>query len=88
MSRRLRLRPGAIEWRKFEEEVVAVDTRRAVYMSVNRSGSILWPELLEGTTRDELVDLLSGSYGLDRLKAEQDVDAFVEALDEQDLLES
>ena len=87
MNRRLRIRPGAVEWRELEQEVVAVDTRRSIYMAMNRSGAILWPALLEGTTLDELVDRLSESYGLDRDAAQQDVDAFVRALDEQDLLE-
>jgi hypothetical protein len=87
MSRHLRIRPGAVEWRDFEEEVVAVDTRKAVYMAVNRSGSVLWPALLDGTTREELVDRLIQTYGVDRSAAEQDVDAFVSALDEQELLE-
>ena len=87
MTRQLRIRPGSVEWRELEQEVVAVDTRRSIYMAVNRSGAILWPALLEGTTFDELVDRLSESYGLDRDAAERDVDTFVRALDEQDLLE-
>ena len=87
MNRELRIRPGSVEWRELEQEVVAVDTRRSIYMAMNRSGAILWPALLEGTTLDELVDRLSESYGLDRDAAQQDVDAFVRALDEQDLLE-
>jgi len=87
MNRELRIRPGSVEWRELEQEVVAVDTRRSIYMAVNRSGAILWPALLEGTTFDELVERLSESYGLDRDAAQRDVDAFVRALDDQDLLE-
>jgi hypothetical protein len=87
MSRRLRIRPGAVEWRKFEEEVVAVDTRTTMYMAVNRSGSVLWPALLEGATREELIDRLVATYGVGREQAERDVDEFVKALDEQELLE-
>ena len=87
MSRRLRIRPGAVEWREFEEEVVAVDTRTAMYMAVNRSGAVLWPALLEGATCEELIDRLVATYGVGREQAEQDVDEFVRALDEQELLE-
>jgi len=87
MSRHLRIRPGVLEWRELEQEVVAVDTRRSVYMAVNRSGAILWPALFEGATFDELVNRLVESYGLDRGTAERDVDTFVRALDEQDLLD-
>ena len=47
MSRSLRIRPGVVEWRQLEEEIVAVDTRQSTYMAVNRSGALLWPALLE-----------------------------------------
>jgi hypothetical protein len=87
MSRHLRIRPGVLEWRELEQEVVAVDTRRSVYMAVNRSGAVLWPALLEGTTHDELVDRLVESYGLNRDTAERDVATFLRSLDEQDLLD-
>ena len=87
MSRQLRIRPGAVEWRELEQEVVAVDTRKSVYMAVNRSGAILWPALLEGATVDELVDRLVDAYGVDRSAAARDVDEFVRTLEEQDLLE-
>ena len=87
MSRRLRLREGAIEWRELEGEVVAVDTRKSVYLAVNRSGTVLWPALLDGASRDDLVSQLARAYELDRGAAEADVDAFIRVLDEQDLLE-
>ncbi len=66
---------------------MAVDTRKSVYMAVNRSGAVLWPALLEGATREELVDRLMDAYGLERDDAERDVDSFVQALDEENLLE-
>ena len=87
MSRSLRLRPGTVEWRRLEDEVVAVDTRNTVYMAVNRSGAVLWPMLLDGATRDELISRLATAYDLQRTEAERDVDAFVRALEDQDLLE-
>jgi hypothetical protein len=83
----LRLRGDAIEWREIEAEVVAVDTRKAVYMAINRSGAILWPALVEGTSREELVGRLTQAFGVDRSVAEADVDAFLQLLDEHDLLE-
>jgi hypothetical protein len=87
MSRSLRIRPGVVEWRQLEEEIVAVDTRQSTYMAVNRSGAVLWPALLEGATREELVDRLVGKYGVGQGDAERDVDVFIEALAQQDLLE-
>ena len=43
--------------------------------------AVLWPALLEGATREELVDRLVAKYGLDQADAERDVDMFVKALD-------
>jgi hypothetical protein len=83
----LRLRNHALEWREIEGEVVAVDTRKSVYMAVNRSGAVLWPALAAGATRDNLVERLVEAYEIDRESAEGDVDAFLRLLDEQDLLE-
>jgi hypothetical protein len=88
MSRRLRIRESMIEWRLLEGQIVAVDTRKSLYMAVNPSGSILWPALLDGSTREALVDRLVDAYGLERGDAERDVDAFVETLDQHALLEA
>jgi hypothetical protein len=88
MSRRLRIRDGMIEWRLLEGQIVAVDTRKSLYMAVNPSGSILWLPLLDGSTREALVDRLVDAYGLERGDAERDVDVFVEMLEQHDLLES
>jgi hypothetical protein len=87
MTVELRLRNQALEWREIEGEVVAVDTRKSVYMAVNRSGAALWPALAAGATREDLVERLVEAYGLDRGSAEGDVDAFLHVLDEHDLLE-
>jgi hypothetical protein len=87
MAEELRLRNKALEWREIEDEVVAVDTRKAVYMAVNHTGAVLWPALAEGATREELVERLIQAYDVDRGAAEADVSAFVTMLEEQDLLE-
>jgi hypothetical protein len=86
MSDRLRLRDDALEWRELEGEIVAVDMRESVYMTVNQSGAILWPALLEGATKEELVERLMTAFALDRAAAAHDVDAFVEMLERQDLI--
>jgi Coenzyme PQQ synthesis protein D (PqqD) len=87
MTEELRLRNQALEWREIEDEIVAVDTRKAIYMAINHTGAVLWPALAEGATRAELVERLTRAYEIDRGAAEGDVDAFVTMLEEQDLLE-
>jgi hypothetical protein len=86
MTKTLRLRPDALEWRDIEGEVVAVDLRTATYLAVNPSGAMLWPALASGATRDELTNVLVDQFQLPRDQAATDVEAFVQMLEERDLL--
>ncbi len=88
MSEVLRLRPDALEWREIEGEIVAVDTRDAVYLAVNRSGAVLWPALAEGATGEALEVALVERFGLDPQTAEANVEAFVQMLKDRKLLDS
>jgi hypothetical protein len=88
MTESLRLRPGALEWREIDGEIVALDVRRSVYLAVNESGAILWPALAEGATEDDLTGRLQEAFDLDADRARQDLDAFVAMLREHDLLDA
>ena len=88
MSERLRLRADALEWRTVEGEIVALDLRRSLYLAINPSGAKLWPALVEGASRDELVERLATEWGVSRDAAASDVDGFVSELASHDLLES
>lgn len=83
----LRLRPGALDWREVDGEIVALDLQALTYVAVNATGATMWPALVEGVTRDALVGQLRGRFDIDQTRAEADVDAFVETLRERDLLE-
>jgi hypothetical protein len=87
MSERLRVRPDAVEWREVDGEIVALDLRRAMYLTINPSGTKLWPALLEGATREELIARLSDEWGIGAEQAREDVDLFLRELAAQDLLE-
>jgi hypothetical protein len=87
MAEELRVREGAVEWRMVEGEVVALDRRRSLYLAINPSGTALWPALLEGATRAELVERLCTECEIDPAVAEPDVDGFLSQLAEHDLLE-
>jgi hypothetical protein len=82
----LRLRDEGLEWREVENEVIAVDVRSSTYLSTKGSGTMLWRALAQGSTRDQLVSALQEAYGLERTKAEEDVDRFVADLQERGLL--
>jgi hypothetical protein len=83
-----RLRDAELEWREVEGEIVALDLRESTYLSVNRTGTVLWPRLAAGATRDELIASLTASFDVDEESAGRDLDAFLGALRERGLLAS
>lgn len=87
MPAELRLRPGALEWREVEGEIVALDLTASTYLSVNQAGAPLWRDLVSGTSRDDLIRRLVEGFGIEEPAAACDVDLFVAQLERQDLLE-
>jgi hypothetical protein len=82
----LRLDPGAVQWREVQGEVIAVDLRNSRYLSVNRSGALLWPLLWRGTTITELARVLMDRWSLDEPVAHRDADRLVGWLHDAGLL--
>ena len=82
----LQLDRATVEWRLVDDEIVALDLRDSMYLGINASGAILWPMLVEGTTRTSLVAELEATYEIDTETASADVDAFVAMLRERQLL--
>jgi hypothetical protein len=76
-----------MQWRSVEGEIVALDLRASQYVGINASGSALWDMLAAGTTEDALADHLVETYALDREVAITHVEAFLDQLREQSLLE-
>lgn len=83
----VRLKAGAVEWRLVDGEVIAVDLRTLDYLGVNGAGAVLWPLLAHGAPVDELVETLVATYGIDRERATTDVAAFLDALEERQIVE-
>jgi hypothetical protein len=83
----LRLRRDGVAWTEVDGEVVALDERASVYVGANAAGGLLWNELVAGTTREALAERLAATYELNLEQAQQDTDAFLTALREQELLE-
>ena len=86
MTATLRLRQDAVEWRRLEGEIVALDLRRALYLSVNRTGVALWEALAQGATSRRLEEILVAEHGVDAQTASRDVAAFLADLHEHGLL--
>jgi Coenzyme PQQ synthesis protein D (PqqD) len=82
----MRLREADLDWREVEGEIVALDLRESRYLAINRTGQMLWGALVEGTSRDDLIERLVAHFGIERPRAAADVDAFTTELESRGLL--
>lgn len=55
-------------------------------MNLSESGALLWKKLADGSSEDELVDVLLNEYNVDRETAKADVEEFISQLQEKGLL--
>lgn len=84
----LRLRANDVAWREIDGEVVLLDLKSSVYISVNAAGSVLWKLLAQGATWDQLRGGLVSAFGIEESRAAADVDAFVAMCRERGLLDA
>ena len=82
----LRIRQEGISWREVNGEVIALDLESSAYFVSNKSGTLMWRALVDGTTPERLADLLSAEYGLPASMAAVDVRAFITLLRQHNLL--
>lgn len=82
----LRLNEATVSWREVDGEIIALQLDSSEYLSTNGTGAILWKSLARGTSRDELISIIVGEFGIDPEKAAADTDAFLAALAAQGLL--
>ena len=87
MGTELKLRPGAVEWREVDGEVLALDVGAAEYLSVNQTGAAIWKALAAGSDREELEKVLVGTFQVDEEVAVDHLDRFIATLRDRDLLE-
>lgn len=83
------LRDHDLDWREIDNEIVALDGREGVYLSVHGAGTLVW-RLLDGTptTREALVGAVVERYAIEEERAAGDVDAFLGTLQAHGLLAS
>lgn len=56
-------------------------------MSLNDTGAFIFGKMIEGITRDELIEAVKQEYDIDYELAQKDVDAFIEKVKGEDLFE-
>lgn len=83
---RYRLRSDAI-WRDADGEVLAVQGDMENYVSVNASGTLLWKALVDGASREQLVQCLVTEFSIERSRAAADVEVFLTELESNGFLE-
>jgi hypothetical protein len=79
----------ATTWRELDGEIVALDTKESIYFAIGGIGTTLWPLLVSGATKQDLVMEITSTF--DDAPPEQaagDVDEFITSLSELGLIES
>lgn len=84
----MKLREGAVAFQQVEGETILLDLAASTYLGVNHSGSVLWPALADGATREELVARLQETYDVTQDQAAADVDAFLQSCRDRGFFES
>ncbi len=79
----------ATTWRELDGEIVALDTKASIHFAIRGFGTTLWPLLVSGATKRDLVMEITSTF--DDAPPEQaagDVDEFITSLSELGLIES
>ena len=87
MSEFIQARTSDLETRAVDGQLVLLDLRTQTYLSLNRTGAELWPQLRQGAPRDDLVASLQ-TVPAGARRAARDVDALIGQLAQAGLLES
>lgn len=75
-----------VEWRELAGQTVVLHLPTSRFVELNVSAAALWERVVDGATAEELVRLLRDRYGIEEQTAASDVQSFLEALSETDLL--
>ena len=84
----VKLRAEGVVWRQVGDEVVLLDVDSGRYLSVNRTGAILWPLLMSGCETTRLVDELVERYGVSEEQAKEDTGRFLASMREMGILDA
>ena len=74
---RVAVRADELAWNEVDDQIVVLDTATSTYHAVSGAGVVLWPMLVAGATRADLLERLTGTFEVDRGRAEADLDAFL-----------
>jgi Coenzyme PQQ synthesis protein D (PqqD) len=79
-------RRGDLICREVDGKLVGLDPQSSNYFSLNPTGTLLWRQLEGGAETTSLVEALVEQHQVDPATAAADVQAFVDSLQEHELL--
>jgi PqqD family protein of HPr-rel-A system len=68
------------------EEIVLLDTASGEYFGLNGTAALIWRQLGDGRTLEEIAADLERAYDVDEAQARADVETYVELLRERRLI--
>jgi hypothetical protein len=82
----MQLRATGLTWHEAGDDIVVLDIEQSVYLKLTGSGRVLWEQLTQPRTEDDLAEALVDEYGIDQCRARQDVSDFIQDLRQRRLL--
>jgi Coenzyme PQQ synthesis protein D (PqqD) len=73
-------------WTKLDGKVVLLNVELARYYEANTLGSLIWEQLEEPCTADDIVERIVSRYRVDREQCQADVSKFLDSLAQVGLL--
>ena len=69
-----------------QDGAVLMNIRGGQMLTLNLTGSIIWQQLADGRSREQIADTFSPRFGISREQALADVNEFLEQLETQHLI--
>ncbi len=76
-----------VAWRRVAEEVVVLDLNSSAYYSLNEVGAFVWERLGQGQSLRDIATALCEDYDVEEKQARKDVDAVVQDMIKNKILE-
>lgn len=83
---RLIVKPGIIQT-ELDTDIVLMHLDQGVYFSLNEVGACIWKELASGASVEQLCEVVSRQFEVDRETVQRDIISILESLKEEDLVE-
>ena len=71
-----------------QDGAVLMNSKGGSMLTLNPSGSIIWQQLSDGRSPEQITSHLASEFGISREQASADVNEFLEQLEAQHLIES